>query len=135
VYTDGSCLNPGTRYAAAGSGIYWGPECLSNLAVRLPGPEQTNNRAELYAILRALEQCDTMRSLRIHTDSEYAIRSIAEWAPSRSELAWTCCNGDLLRDICLLIRRRLADLTLIWVQAHGKNQHNAEADALARKGA
>ncbi|KZV80584.1 ribonuclease H-like protein, partial [Exidia glandulosa HHB12029] len=135
VYTDGSCLFPGTTQAAAGSGIYWGPDHLRNCALRLPGQEQTNNRAELYAILRCLEQGDPMRGLRIYTDSEYAIRSIAEWAPSRAELAWTCLNGDLLRDICLLIRRRLTRVTLVWVQAHGKNQHNAAADALARKGA
>ncbi|EJD46729.1 ribonuclease H-like protein, partial [Auricularia subglabra TFB-10046 SS5] len=135
AYTDGSCLNGGKPGAAAGLGVYWGPQNALNLSERLPGDIQTNNRAELCAILRCLEQADPLRALHIYSDSEYAIRSIAEWAPARAELDWTCTNGDILHDIHLLIRRRHCALKLTWVQGHGKNAHNRAADALARAGA
>ncbi|EJD45853.1 ribonuclease H-like protein, partial [Auricularia subglabra TFB-10046 SS5] len=135
VYTDGSCVNPGKDDAAAGIGVYWGPGSMLNIAERLPGVAQTNNRAELFAILRALEIADPVRGLHIFSDSEYALRSVGEWAPARCELNWTCTNGDLLFDIHLLIRRRHASLKLTWVQGHGKNAHNNAADALARNAA
>jgi hypothetical protein len=47
VYADGSCLGNG-RYqqASAGIGLFWG-DCEQHFQ-RLPGSEQTNNRAELY---------------------------------------------------------------------------------------
>lgn len=45
-----------------------------NLAERLPGQMQTNNRAELLAIIRALESCPFPKlPLEIRTDSQYSI--------------------------------------------------------------
>lgn len=45
-----------------------------NLAERLPGQLQTNNRAELLAIIRALESCPFPQlPLEIRTDSQYSI--------------------------------------------------------------
>lgn len=51
VYCDGSALGNGKKKARAGWGVFWGDEAsgLSGLneGRRLPGPVQTNNRAEL----------------------------------------------------------------------------------------
>jgi len=135
AYTDGSCLKAGTDSARAGLGVYFGPHNLRNISERVPGKQQTNNRAELFAILRCLESVDSTRGLEIFTDSEYSIRSIGEWAASRAELGWNCPNGDVLHDIHLLIRQRHAHLRLVWVKAHSTNQHNEEADRLAKLGA
>ncbi|KZV80031.1 hypothetical protein EXIGLDRAFT_561631, partial [Exidia glandulosa HHB12029] len=106
VWACGSCSNPGTPMAAAGGGVYWGPLNPANSSVRVSGDKQDAGRGSLLAILRALDSADPRRALTIFTDSEYAIRSIAEWAPARFELGWSCPDGDLLRDIQLLIRRR-----------------------------
>ncbi|TEB19370.1 hypothetical protein FA13DRAFT_1846948 [Coprinellus micaceus] len=53
VYVDGACLNNGRKNARAGSGAYWGPGCARNVSVRVPGA-QTNNRAEVFAVLCVL---------------------------------------------------------------------------------
>lgn len=56
VYTDGSSLGNGKRGAAAGAGVYWGGGKASayNLAERVPGKLQTNNRGELLVSRRKL---------------------------------------------------------------------------------
>lgn len=51
VYTDGCCFQNGYYGAQAGIGVFWGDWGYAedrNLSERLPGSEQTNNRAELW---------------------------------------------------------------------------------------
>src|SRR5437868_4441765 len=80
VWTDGSSFDNGSKDARAGIGVYWGYKDLRNLSERLPGEEQTNNRAEIYAAIRALETCeDKKKCLEIMTDSKYVIKSVNEW--------------------------------------------------------
>ncbi len=81
VYTDGSAHDNGTPRARAGAATFWGPNSAKNWHARVPGT-QTNNRAELFAVLHAIRQAPTDRSLRIFSDSQYAIRSIRYWAPA-----------------------------------------------------
>ena len=52
VYTDGSCSNNGKSNAKAGIGVYFGDNDSRNVSERING-KQTNNRAELLAILKA----------------------------------------------------------------------------------
>ena len=82
VYTDGASSSNGRATAAAGWGVYW-PESKDptsdqvnlNESRRLPGPLQTNNRAELMAIIRAVQLCpDPHAQLVIYTDSQYCIK-------------------------------------------------------------
>lgn len=50
VYTDGSSLANGTKGAAAGAGVFFGHGGKArdmNVAERVGGPMQTNNRGEL----------------------------------------------------------------------------------------
>jgi ribonuclease HI len=49
AYTDGSSLSNGTKRACAGAGVYWGEGDAEkhNVAERVPGKLQTNNRGEL----------------------------------------------------------------------------------------
>ena len=56
VYTDGSSHGNGKRGSIAGYGVYWADPLYhrQNVAARLPGPVQTNNRAELTALLPAI---------------------------------------------------------------------------------
>ncbi len=53
VYTDGACSNNGRPDARAGFGIWFGDNDERNVSESFTGP-QTNNRAELLAIIRAL---------------------------------------------------------------------------------
>lgn len=66
-----------------------------NLAERLPGQLQTNNRAELLAIIRALETCPFPQlPLEIRTDSQYSIACTSSiealWSPGAHSLVASC---------------------------------------------
>ncbi|THU94313.1 ribonuclease H-like protein, partial [Dendrothele bispora CBS 962.96] len=133
VYTDGSCDDPRSPHPKAGAGVFFGPNNPLNCSRRVSG-EQTNARAELYAVLVALQRAPRDRALEINTDSEYVIKSLTFYAPMQSMCGWKCANGDLLRSIVSWIRSRPAPLSLVWVKAHAGNFHNEEADRLAKLG-
>ncbi|KLO04486.1 ribonuclease H-like protein, partial [Schizopora paradoxa] len=132
VYTDGSALGNGTPNATAGAAVYWGPNSQKNWSGRVPD-SQTNNRAELYAILQALLNAPPDRTLNLYSDSEYALRSIFYWSYSHRQTGWECTNGDLLEDIILVIQWRQCPLHLRWVKAHTTtNIPNNTVDAWAK---
>ena len=136
VYTDGSCIGDGTENARAGSGVFWGQGSHKNLAVRVPG-KQTNNRGEIFAILMALRQsmAQPRRTLKIFTDSVYAIKSLVDWAPANAEKGWKIENGDIIRDVVMLIKLHHGLVSLVQIKGHSNNKHNDAADKLAKEGA
>ena len=136
VYTDGSCIGNGTENARAGSGVFWGQGSHKNLAVRVPG-KQTNNRGEIFAILMALRQsmAQPRRTLKIFTDSVYAIKSLVDWAPANAEKGWKIENGDIIRDVVMLIKLHHGLVSLVQIKGHSNNKHNDAADKLAKEGA
>ena len=69
VYTDGSYSKKG-----AGIGVFFGIDDPRNISEKL-GPNNTNQTAELIAILRVL-QMNMTENITIVSDSEYAIRCI-----------------------------------------------------------
>ena len=77
IYTDGSCINNGKKNAKAGIGVYFGENDKRNVSKRIKG-KQTNNTAELKAILKAIKiikKEDNFKDLdiTIYTDSKYSI--------------------------------------------------------------
>ncbi|KAF6753116.1 ribonuclease H-like domain-containing protein, partial [Ephemerocybe angulata] len=135
VYTDGSCFNNGLPTAHAGAGVYFGPGNTKNAALRVPGPGQTNNRGELYAILESLRIVERHHGLEIYTDSKYAIEMITILAPAAATVDWDVPNGDVLRAIAEEIKSRPSPVTLKQVKGHSGNAHNDAADELAKVGA
>jgi ribonuclease HI len=105
-----------------------------NASIRVPG-KQTNNRAELFAILYCLTVSSPLRTLLIRPDSQYAIRSIFDWGPVHSASGWQCENGDILSHIAAWIRFRQAPIHFNYVPGHSGNEHGDAADALAKEGA
>lgn len=90
VYTDGACKNNGRPNAIAGIGVYFGDNDERNVSERIEG-NQTNNAAELSAIIRA---CDILRCkitdhiVDIHTDSEYAIKCATTYGAKLKGKQW-----------------------------------------------
>ncbi|CAE8613885.1 unnamed protein product [Polarella glacialis] len=82
IYTDGACRGNLTRaIRRAGVGVFWGIGHRFNINEPLAGSQQTNQRAELFAVIRALETDD--RCLETRTDSKYVYdgcrANMAKW--------------------------------------------------------
>ncbi|KAK3381768.1 ribonuclease H-like domain-containing protein [Podospora didyma] len=139
IYTDGSSLNNGKRNAVAGVGVYFGEGDPRNISEPLVGNPQTNQRAELTAILRALQVVDTAQSIEIRTDSDYSRKCVTEWYRKWERNGWRTGgkevkNQDLVKAIRELIEEREnegAVTKIQWVKAHAEDLGNIAADALA----
>ncbi|KAJ7267673.1 hypothetical protein B0H12DRAFT_1003308, partial [Mycena haematopus] len=107
VTVHGTCLNAGKISASAGAATYWGLRSKSNSAARVHGP-QTSPRAELMAVILALENAPMFQSLIISTRSQYAIRSAVYYASRNEACGWRETNGDLTKILVSLIKVRSA---------------------------
>ncbi|THW77639.1 hypothetical protein D6D19_02088 [Aureobasidium pullulans] len=148
IYTDGSSLGNGAHGAVAGVGVYFGPQDRRNLSEPLSGTRQTNQRAELTAIQRALEIAPRNRPVTIYTDSNYSIKCVTEWFVKWKANGWLNAarkpveNKDLIEKILNLIEQRKNmsqeisnKVEFVWVKGHATNEGNIAADELAVAGA
>ena len=86
IWTDGACEHQADpRIRRAGAGIFYGINHPMNLALPLPGKMQTNQRAELYAVIKAIER--ESRKLEIRSDSEYVVRGMNSFS-SWKHIGW-----------------------------------------------
>jgi ribonuclease HI len=159
VYTDGSSLGNGKVGAVGGVGVYFGPNdsrsvyvvtpvCSTNSGSRnisepLRGNRQTNQRAELTAVARALDHVPIDRSVLIHTDSNYSIKCLTEWFQKWEKNNWKSSSGkdvenkDLVEPIIARIRERdmcRARTDFKWIKGHANDPGNVAADLLAVQG-
>ncbi|CAG8639727.1 4697_t:CDS:2, partial [Scutellospora calospora] len=127
VWTDGCCENNGKKDARAGIGVYWSERNPLNLSERLPGYLQTNNRAEIFAVIRAIETCiENDKCLVIYTDSIYVINCQGVKNPKK--------NLDLVIRLNDLIKERKGKVVFKYVRGHRGNEGNEQADKLAYLG-
>ncbi|KAI4206965.1 MAG: hypothetical protein LQ346_000797 [Caloplaca aetnensis] len=144
IHTDGSALNNGGAEAYAGVGVYFGPGDKRNVSETLPGPRQTNQRAELTAIFRALEIVPKNLNVSIITDSKYGIDCVTVWCINWRKNGWKTSAGkavenkDLVESILAKIEERESlgtQTTFEWIKGHNHHPGNIEADRLAVEGA
>ncbi|CAG8460171.1 3316_t:CDS:2 [Scutellospora calospora] len=67
VWTDGSFFDRGIK--RSGIGVFFSDNDPRNLSERLHEDHNDNNRAEICAVIRALEICEDIKNLEIITDS------------------------------------------------------------------
>ena len=115
-----------------------------NVSEPLKGSRQTNQRAELTAILRALDIAPRHRDVTIFTDSRYAIDCVTSWFIKWRQNNWMTAsnkpveNKDLIESILEKIEERneLKMKTLFeWLKGHNQDPGNEAADRLAVDGA
>ena len=110
-----------------------------NIVERLPRKEQTDNRAELHAMIRALQRSSFYQSIVILSDSEYSVGiGIKYGKPDEVELPKNIANKDQVLELRYLIQQRKfcnAETEFHWIRAHDGNDGNEDADDLANKGA
>ena len=136
IYTDGACLNNGKEDARSGSGVWLGPDHENNRALRTPGSSQSNQVAEMIAVIAAVEIAPKNQPLKIVTDSKYAIEGLTTHLKTWEDHGWiNIKNAALFKKAAYLMRRRTADTTFQWVKGHNGDPGNEESDRLAREGA
>lgn len=115
-----------------------------NVSEPLKGHRQTNQRAELTAIIRALEIAPRHRPVTIVTDSRYSIDCVTNWFRKWIRNNWQTADGkpvenkDLIQSILVKINERdllKVTTTFEWVKGHNRDTGNEEADKLAVNGA
>lgn len=104
IYTDGSSLGNGAVGANGGVGVFFGPADRRNISEPLSGTRQTNQRAELTAIFRALEVGPRDRKLEIVTDSQYAIKCLVEWSIKWRSNNWHNAAGKPVENKDLVMK-------------------------------
>jgi ribonuclease HI len=134
VYTDGSSLgNPGPGGWAAV--LLWNgsrKEISGGYALT------TNNRMELLAVIRALEQLKRRCTVRLYTDSRYLHDAVEKgWIWSWARKGWKTAdrkpvkNQDLWLMLIPLLRRH--EIRFHWVRAHDGVPENERCDELAKQ--
>lgn len=142
VYTDGSFRREKSG-DVCGFGIYFPDKELKNIASPFTLEPLTNNRAELYAIYRAIrlvEKNYRFDRLVIFTDSEYSMKATTLWIHNWKKKNWRNAKGkpvenqDLIKKIDALLQKHPDKIEIKWVRAHVGVKGNEEADRLANKG-
>jgi len=144
AWVDGSCLNNGVSGASSAIGVYYGPEDPRNFSSKLSGPKQTNNKAELLAVLYVLSTNLLTSDLKVHTDSQYSIKCLTEYHHKWRLNGWVTSKGDVVESVGIikyaldLLTRRSAMgscTELCYVKGHADNVGNNAADRLANAAA
>ena len=125
VFTDGACSNNGKPTAKAGIGVFFGEDDPRNISRPLaPSLKQTNNTAELTAIIEAFGviQCDLAagKYVSICTDSEYAIRCATTYGRRCHAKGWKdeIPNKPLVQQIYTLYDTHKTLVQLVHIRAH-----------------
>jgi ribonuclease HI len=142
IYTDGSCFRCG-RNPKAGIGVYFGRSENRNISARLPGPNQTSNRAELFAVLKALEVLHLdmilsqgMKLVYILTDSKSVVDVLNRLYPTWTQVKLSDKDGfQRVRDMVMILQDNEIDVQFKHIRGHSGILGNEIADILAKKGA
>ncbi|KAI9003568.1 ribonuclease H-like domain-containing protein [Gaertneriomyces semiglobifer] len=143
VYTDGACTNNGKgARARAGYGVWYGHNDPRNISAPLPGPLQTNNRAEMTAVIKALQSVPKFMHVIIHSDSQYMKNGIEKWIEGWKRTGWISkssgkpvLNKDLWVELDKLRDEYDGAIEFRYVKGHAGIAGNEGADKLAVAGA
>lgn len=131
IYTDGACSgNPGPGGWAA---ILKKGEAEKEIS----GAEAmtTNNRMELTAAIKALEELKRPCAVTLYSDSRYLVDSVTKgWVFSWQKKNWikqgkSVPNTDLWLRLLGLLETH--EVRFVWVKGHASNPYNNRCDELA----
>jgi ribonuclease HI len=132
IYTDGACEpNPGP----GGYGIV----IISGAARKeLSGGFKltTNNRMEIYAAIKALENLKSTSKVTLYSDSEYLVKAMAlGWVQRWKAHAWKrnkrerAANIDLWEKLLDLCEKHQVEF--VWIKGHAGHPENERCDQLS----
>jgi len=119
LFTDGSCLgNPGP----GGWGAVLRPDGEDDLDLSGGEPHTTNNRMEMTAVIRGLDQTPVGSKVLVTSDSSYVINTMTKGWKRKM-------NQDLWAEMDRVVGDRR--VTWQWVKGHAGHPENERADRLA----
>jgi len=135
IYTDGSCLNnPGNGGWAAIISINSDVKKISGSV-----KDTTNNKMELMAPIKALQEIKEKQPIEIYTDSQYVRMGITDWVHKWIKNNWQTSKKEPVKNKELWIQlydlNKYHEIKWIWVKAHAGNILNEEVDLLAKQAA
>ena len=135
IYTDGSCLkNPGNGGWAAIINI-------NDKIKKISGSvkDTTNNKMELMAPIKALQEIKDQQPIEIYTDSQYVKLGITDWIHKWIKNNWQTSKKEPVKNKELWIElyelTKSYEIKWIWIKAHAGNILNEEVDLLAKQAA
>ena len=132
IFTDGACSgNPGP--GGYGAILKYGQD-----QKEISGCETdtTNNRMEMMAVIKALQQLKRPCKVKVVTDSKYVVKGMTEWIHGWIKRNWInsqkrpVLNRDLWEELLKL--SRLHQIEWKWVKGHYGHPENERCDQLAR---
>ena len=135
IYTDGSCLNnPGNGGWAAIINVNDEIKKISGSV-----KDTTNNKMELMAPIKALQEIKEKQPIEIYTDSQYVRLGITDWVHKWIKNNWQTSKKEPVKNKELWVQlyelTGSFDVKWIWVKAHAGNILNEEVDLLAKQAA
>lgn len=142
VYTDGACSNNGKDNAKAGIGVYFSKNDKRNISERVGG-KQTNNVAELEAIIKAIlilySDIKEGKEIEIYTDSKYSKLCCTTYGEKLYKNNWKSKkpipNIELVKKVYFYFNK-YNNIKIQYIRAHTgltdeDSKGNFEADRLA----
>lgn len=132
IYTDGACKgNPGPGGWGAVLKYNGHRKEISGFAANT-----TNNRMEILAVIKALEELKEPCNIDIFSDSQYVCNAVNKgWAKKWKNNNWMknkkekALNSDLWEIFLKLLEEH--NVNFIWVKGHNGNEENERCDRLA----
>ena len=151
IYTDGSYIKKG-KNIFCGYGIYFPNAEYKSISRKFTHEPITNNRAELYAILksiilankvdhkRKIDKKTRIKKVIIYSDSEYSVKTFNEWYPKWQKNGKDYLNKDIIDEVMNAKNSVTFDIAFQHVRSHtGKtdihSKSNDIVDELAKRGA
>jgi ribonuclease HI len=104
---------------------------------RVPLEKSTNSTAELYAILKCLEE-NEKHNIHLYSDSQYCVKSFNEWIYKWINNGWRKSDGKPVEHQGYMKRihelRDKRNVKFEHVRAHKDNKYNNLVDVLAKQG-
>ncbi len=136
AYTDGSAYNNGTVDARARAGVWFGDDHARNIFLRLPGLHQTNNAAEIRAVLECVLAAIQDETIMTISDSKYIIDGLCFHLSRWENSGWIgVSNSEVWKATVAALHCRGTPIYFEWVKGHSSDTRNGSTDSLAGKGA
>lgn len=148
MYTDGSFIK-NKDGVKCGYGVYFPNKEYETISKKFTHEPLTNQRAELYAILKGLLQIyksNKYENIIVYTDSMYSINSMTIWIKQWKQNGWKTAgnkpvlNQDIIMKLDKVLTMHKGEILFEHVKAHTslKDKHsinNDIVDKLAKCGA